>query len=414
LTEADLASLRYGVLDLARQTLDRLLHDLHADLPPSTLWTPNLGDPERIVGSTMFWADHYLIGDTLLDVLMRDPVDRSELERQLLRLLRIRPLLETALIVPVPFNVAEVLVADQATVATQRDLSNRQLMSWLRQQIHLAEGPTARQVIFFEARDDDEERTRFYLYAEIVKAEERRLSDGSVHTLSRLLGPYRAEFDYGPWINQSKRRAAVEILGEINTHLAIAELFGGHLLATSPFRGRLLTRKGGTVPSPAQMLMWADVPAVIDGDVGKLARIAADNELVESLRSSVRRAFRNASASDPEMAGQKAREYIDDISRQATLLQRQLTSDKWTRNLITTVTVAGLAVAATQGLIAGIAAAAAGVPPLLDLRRRSKQRRRNAAYALLIGGKPAHQAARQRSGESELAGAELTHSVLTR
>ena len=412
LTETDLNQLRYAAVDIARLTIDRLLWEAKQDLPPTTVWAPG-AEPARAVASTMFWADHYLMEDEFLSAVMAEPIDPTAVAAAVRNLHRHRGLLEAGLLVPLAMDVAEVMGSTVGDAWTERDLQDARLMAWLRSQITLVEGPSARQAILFQVRDDWNDEAIYYLYAEIMKETAEQQPNGAMQVVSRLLGPYRSNFDYGPWIRESRRRAAVTVLRRVNIQMAIAEIFGSHLLATSPFLGRLLHRKGSNSGSPGQALAWAGVPALIRGDAAALARILQHHDSVEALRLSVRRAFLTASRMTPDDAAKLARELVDDIQREGQMLQRKMESDRKTIRAVFHLGLASLAIGAIGGVAGVLAGSVGGLAALTALRPLRQEQRRHPAFAVLLEGSASVRQPRSNRGQFMAAGG-FTDTVLTR
>jgi hypothetical protein len=83
----------------------------------------------------------------------------------------------------------------------------------------------------------------------IIAAEE-----STRHVLTQMLGPYDPGFDYGPWIAQTRREYIASVVQAVNKQVAVADAFSADWVTTSPFKRRLLMRRGGT-PASAQALV---------------------------------------------------------------------------------------------------------------------------------------------------------------
>ncbi len=64
LTDAHREDLRYGLLDIAKCTLDRLFEEASAAQPRTTIWAGSSA-PLTLLGATLLWADHYLVDDRI-------------------------------------------------------------------------------------------------------------------------------------------------------------------------------------------------------------------------------------------------------------------------------------------------------------------------------------------------------------
>src|SRR5664279_182989 len=93
-----------GALDLARSTFDQLLADAASAEPPVVLHSdaPNV---TRLIGSTLLWADHYLLDDRLADLAVREIDDPGRWRRAVAELLEVRPLVEAGIAVPTLFDL---------------------------------------------------------------------------------------------------------------------------------------------------------------------------------------------------------------------------------------------------------------------------------------------------------------------
>src|ERR1035437_4507242 len=225
----------------------------------------------------MLWADHYLVEDKLLNALMDDQPFPPELTAALRYLVLNALLIETGLSVPIPVAAARALAADDIENAVGQDSRNQKLLGWIRRQVRLVEGPTARQALFFKARDHDGVE-QFFLKADFIHGTAVPLPGGGGVVFSRLLGPYDPNENYQAWIRQSRRSVALGLLNEINADLAIATALGGRVVARSPFQGRLLQRKGVLDVTGAQALTWAEVPLVLPEDARSIARVVREHD----------------------------------------------------------------------------------------------------------------------------------------
>ncbi len=383
LSASDLTDLRYGVVDLAKVTIDRLLHQASLDPVPTVLWNSNSEGALGTIASTMLWADHYLIEDQLLNALMDDQPFLPELAGAIRYLLSNAPLIETGLLVPIPVAAARELAATDIESAITQDLRERKLIRWTRDQVRLVEGPTARQVLFFEARDHDGPE-QFFFKAGFLRGTEVPLPGGGGRVLSRLLGPYDPNENYRPWIQQSRRSVALDLLNEMNTDLAIASAFGGRVVARSPFQARLLQRKGALTVTGAQALSWAEVPAILPRDARDLARVIRKHDAVEALRATVRSAIPEAGEFTPEQGALLAAECVQRVQEDVERLRRDIGRD---RILHLAEFVIGLLAFGRAPAVTGLLGPAAGLAVNFGHYQINQvARRRSGAYAAMIGG----------------------------
>lgn len=380
LSDDDYDALVHATFSTARATLDRLLEQAAAPERPTALWGQP-GSLPSLIGQTLFWADHYLAPDGLAEDLIRKPgrEQAPKLSSALESLVLLRPLIETGIAVLVPEEVISVLTADEIVSRTEGDLENEPLKAWVLDQMEI-EGPTAREVLFVRPRDSRDDQGAMYFYGHFVGKPDE---DGIVHTAS--LQQFDPSFDYSAWIEQSRRKTASGYLQETNRRIAIAERLGAELLAESPFEGRLLRRKGRSL-SGADALMHTEVPMPQEASAGALARIAAEDESVAALRSTVRRAFAKARGDTAELVA-TASELSEDLDEQTYRLQRQIRTDRaWRLAVPGGVSAASLiiggALAGPPGAAAaGSLTALAGLAPYVADRR---ERREQPAYALLL------------------------------
>jgi hypothetical protein len=399
LSQEDFDEVVYSTLDLGKTVVERLLEQAQADPRPTVIWTEH-DEIEATIGRSLLWADHYLVPDPLFDSLLAGRMRREELAAPVRKLLALRPLIEAGVVVPVPEDLAVVLTGRRVNEATDRDLKRPDLVEWVKSQL-VVEGPTARDAIFIHARDDIANDLEFFwLHARIMR---ETLTDANRSVMSRLLGPYDPNFDYGPWIAQTQRQTTAAILQRANRDLAIADTFGGSYLTRSPFRARLLHRRSG-LADHRQASLWVDVPYLGDVDATGLARVLRHDEAVEALRYEVRRAFRAVATHDPAQARQAAAGLVDDLERAAGELEQQIRTDRaW--GLASPAAGVGVwvAIGAATGPIgagAALLAASLGLGPYMAMKR---SRERTAAFALLV----AKQRARTRVGTRKEAKAYL-------
>ncbi len=386
LSTDDYEALVHATFSTARATLDRLLEQAGTAERPTALWGETSALP-HLVRQTLFWADHYLAPDDLAQELIRRPgrEQAPKLAGALESLVQLRPLIELGVVVSVPEEVISVLTASEVVSSTESDLTDDALKAWLLDQMEV-EGPSEREVLFVRPRDSWEDQGAMYFYGHVVGKPDE---DGIVTTASLQL--YDPAFDYSAWIEQSRRKTASGYLQETNRKLAIAEVLGAELLADSPFEARLLQHKGHRL-GDANALLRTEVPIPTDISANTLARIAAEDESVAALRSTVRRAFTRARGDSAELAA-SATELVEDLDQQAHRLERQLSNDRTWRLAIP----AGLSVSSLiiGGALAGppIGAAGAAVTALSSLSPYIADRRKcreQPAYALLLAKRASH------------------------
>jgi hypothetical protein len=231
--------------------------------------------------------------------------------------LGLRPLVEAGLVVPVPTGAAVVLAARTISESTEGDLDNRELMDWVDQQL-MVEGPTAREVAFIRARDDYEEG--FYTHSRMEE-----LNDDGTFKMG-MLREYDPSFDYDPWLRTARSQFTARLTQQLNTDLAIAELFRGDYVTRLPFRARFAHRRAGVASVPA-IAASIEVPWLPQVDAAKLARMAKHDEAVEDLRRQVRRAV--STASDTSGTQAALSDLVTEIAETASgPLARKLARDR--------------------------------------------------------------------------------------
>jgi hypothetical protein len=241
--------------------------------------------------------------------------------------------------------------------------------------------------------------------------------DADHHTTGRLLGPYRAEEDYGPWIAQSRQETIKNLIHNVSKQVAIADAFGADWVTTSPFSQRLIQRRGGQ-PSGPQALIQADVPQLSAASAVALARVAAEDEAVEALREATRQALYAMRTLSPADQRSDAAELGRQLQARSQELRRDMTrTRRWKRDF-----PGAMAVASGTALLATVAIGAAGpASGLVDLcaglagvfgvgaavvpyRADRVVHRANPAFALLIGDG----LVQPRDAAAELAPARVT------
>jgi hypothetical protein len=389
LTAADMADLRYFLIDTAKTTID-ILSEQHQTPPgPAIIWAGD-AEPTAMVGGTLLWADHYLISD-LASATALASSRPQDLEEDLRELLRLRPLIETGMVVPVLEQAVALLADDAARRQTEADLRRRDLRRWVDSQL-IVEGPTARECLLFSVIDDDEEIAAFFMRAPILSI------DGNGHTTGRLLGPYSADQDYGPWIAQCRRQTVMTVVHSVSKNVTIADAFGADWVTTSPFKQRLLQRRGAQIPE-TQALIRADVPQLSAASARALAKVAAEDEAVDALRQVTREALYAMRTLSPADQREEAAELGRKLQARSSALRRDMIrTRRWKRD-IPGVLAAGAGVAAMASVAIGAAGPGA---ELIDLcaglaglssvgsavgpyRADRDAHRANPAFALLVG-----------------------------
>ncbi len=382
LSKSESEELLYGLVDLGKSVLDRLLEQAAAENPTTVLWIDGASAPE-IVGRTLFWADHYLVADRLGAAALSNPVDLGELELAIREAIELRPLVTLGMVVPILADLASAAAAIAAETTTASDLNDQALVEWVKRQI-VVEGPTARQAIFLRVRDEDSRiAERFYIYGDFKPG--RSDADGMIVT-TELLGPYDPEFDYSEWIDQSKRQTAAALIQETNLNLEIAGAVGGHFVTRAPFQARLMERRGGITADPASALVWADVPVLRAAPSAALAAAAQEDEAVDALRSTVRRSFRSVARNGShEDRRAEARDLAEELNGAQEHLKETITRERrWQLLVPTALGIGGLALGATVGPLGVAAGLLSGWAGLAPYRATELQHRGEAAYALLV------------------------------
>lgn len=343
------------LLELARDVVSLLEQVRSRDA--TLLWVDAQSIP-RIIGETMLWADHYAIEDGLLDQILQKRTRPEDLKTEIARQIELRPLIELGVVVPVPVDVATTLMRERIWQATEADLSNRELLTWIRTQV-LLEGPTAREVIFAGAKDDGEAPHPFFFGR-------FESNDGDGHFTTKSLGHFDPNFDYGPWIETIHKQFAGGVVQQVNTDLAIGEMSNGTYLTRFPFRARLLRRKGVAI-GLADSIAEVSVPWFPDTNIETLARIAREDDAVADLRTAVARATRRVSSAHDRQAN--IQDLVDDLAADAAgALDKKLRRNRIWGAVIPVTALGGTivlgATAGPVGLGGALLAAVASSTPL--------------------------------------------------
>ncbi len=380
LTDDDFDALIHATFSTAKGMLDRLLEQAAQPDRPTALWAET-SDVPLMVAQTLFWADHYLAPDELAQGLLRSPdvKEAPRLESALRQLLKLRPLIELGVVGLVLDEALAVLTAEGTEVATAADLENTNLFSWLVSQMEI-EGPTAREVLFVNAKDHFDAGPMYFL----GHFEPGQDADPGLFT-SKSLQNYDPSRDYSAWIEQSRQKTAVGFLQDMNRQLAIAQALGADFLAGSPFQGRLLRRKAHPTAS-AEALLWADVPILLGSSPTALARVAAEDEAVAALRAVVRRAFRVARSEDSAVRLGAAAGLVEDLDEQAERLRRSIERDRaWKLTVPLVLGASSIAIGSVLfGPVSVPPAVLSTLGSLSPYIADMKTRKENPGYALLL------------------------------
>jgi hypothetical protein len=184
----------------------------------------------------------------------------------------------------------------------------------------------------------------------------------------------------------------------VNEQVAIAGALGASWVTTSPFRQRLLLRRGGR-PAPAQALIRAGVPQLSGASAKALARVAAEDETVEALRQVTRESLHAMRDLPPASQREAAAELGRKLEAKAEALRKDMARTRRWKLAAPGVTAAAAGAATTAavaigtagpmagtidlltGLASALATSAAALPYLAD---RASQHA-NPAFALVIG-----------------------------
>ena len=323
--------------------------------------------------------------------LMVSGLRPAGLAGELLGLLALRPLIETGMVVPVLEDAAALAAATAVRAKTEVDLRTQSLIEWIDAQV-VMEGPTARECVLYSMIDDDEQDVYFRAYGRIIAAEE-----STRRVLTRMLGPYDSGFDYGPWIAQTRREYIASVVQGVNKQAAVADAFGAHWVTTSPFKQRLLMRRGEK-PAGVQALIRASVPQLSGASARALARIAAEDEAVAALREAASESLHAMRSLPPAGQREEAAELGRRLQARADALSKKMADDRrWKRNIPGAFAAAG-GIAATAAVAIGPAGPTAAMMDLLTAasalfsagtaivghRADRKAHRQNSAFALIM------------------------------
>jgi hypothetical protein len=385
LSPDDLGALAHMTIDLARATLDRLREQAAQSDRPTVISTDDFEHVTTIIGKTLLWADHYLTPDDVLDLVSRGNALPSEVVRALRPWLEHRQLLELGVVVPVADELAMALVESGVQKRTEALMARPSFRNWIRGQL-MMEGPTARDVLLINAKDDSDKLGAIFFYG--MEVPELRDTERRT-TQFRFLGQYEPKHDYSSWIQQSRDSGAIALVRKVINSVATAELFAGKYITTSPFHVRVMMRDNANAVAPVQSLVWTDVPTLPSSSAEALAAVAQEDAAVEAMRNTVRRTFSKIEDdADWDRRIDAARDVAAEIAEDCRQLEETINRERrWMLTIPTAVTVAsiGLAAAAGNGPLGVVSGALAGLATLLPLRARELDYRKRIGYGLLIG-----------------------------
>jgi hypothetical protein len=229
-----------------------------------------------------------------------------------------------------------------------------------------------------------------------------------------MLGPYDPSFDYGPWIAQTRREYIASVVQGVNKQIAVAGAFGADWVTTSPFKQRLMMRRGGK-PAGAQALIRASVPQLSGASARALARVAAEDEAVDALREVTRESLHAMRSLPPAGQREEAAELGRKLQARADALRKKIADDRrWKRDVpgalaaaagITATAVVAIGpagpAASIAGLLSGASALLGAGAAVAGHRADRKASRQNPAFALVLGDgltspRPASRPSRQK------------------
>lgn len=378
LAPADWDTLRSGVLRLAKQSVVALYELDRSNDPPTVLWAEQVPSA-RLVGQTMLWAHHYLVPDRLAQALADDAPDASSVARGIATVLHERPLVLSGLVVPVLSDLTAAVVEDEITRRTQEVLDSVELMEWVDRQL-IVEGPTAREVLLFSARDDISRTELMFFYGRI---DPDSFDEETGRFRSRMLQRFDPEHDYEPWIKQTRRQVCSALVQSTVRELMVGEALGGTYVTNSLFRGRMLARMERH--HPADALVRARVPYLSEAPPADLAALVGEHEAVDAMRSAVGRAIRRVEQEGADAQDRAMKAFVEEISERGDQLGSQLAADF--KHDVFRYFLAGSALffGGAVGGPAGVCGAGLATMKLLgDTVRRTHDAKRNDAFLLWL------------------------------
>jgi hypothetical protein len=346
---------------------------------PTLLWNEEL-NPALFLARTLLLADHVFVPDRLLADAVLRPTNQTI--RDLAKNeLQDESLIRAGRVISVPNGVAMGLGHDAVTALTKQDLQDPRLIKFTYDQL-VFEGPTAREALIVNAKDDLHYAPQFWLHGRIDPETVNR-DDRSFGT--RMLQPYDPAYDYRPWIDQVTRDAVTYFIQRSAERLTTADLLGAEYVAASPFEARLLSTRsaGDVITGPASAGIWANVPGLANLKSRDLARMLDNDEAVEDLRGRVRVAVATSTTlSDQSTA---IAQLAAEIEQASTTLERKIRTERAYSGILPTISGgAGLMIGAAGGVL-GLASAGLGILtgflPYLGSRRNN---RREASYLFVM------------------------------
>lgn len=360
----DMAELQRFALDHALEVTVSLQSRKFEPNPPAVAYS-SLTEVENTVLHCAFWATHIAVPDPLFSAMVEER-GLSSVGDALRSLYELRPLIECGLVVPVPSEFVGALSTDSALRATKKDLEVAELRTWVDDQLIL-EGPTAREVLFMTAQDDLEE----WPITRTLGTPAKFNDDGTF--ISRMLQPYRPDFDYSTWIAQERVNSVRHFVQEVNESVAHADFFGASYVTRSLFRANLLNRRSRSYSSE-QALMWTNSPIASDIDLKTFAKAANEDDAVADYRIRMGRAIQRASTLDEAVLS--AQDLQEELAAESAKLQHRLNNSRLWVSLGVGIGLGTVAVSATPlgWFLAGLGAASAvkDLLPYFEKRREAK------------------------------------------
>lgn len=384
-----------AIYRLAGETLRTVAALSAAEPRPTMLWNEEL-DVATFIGRTLLLADHVLVPDGLLGVLLRGG-SVGRLKAAAIAELEMAELVGGGLAIAVADGVAMAHQSDAAIELTKRDLADASLVHWVREQL-IFEGPTAREALMVRAADDlSLSPATMWFYA--------HLTPGSVDVEDRsfqlaALQHYDATHDYSPWISQCNDKAVSYFVQRTNERVVTADVFAAEYVSPSLFEARLLHARDGVGPGTAQAAMWADIPYLPHLRGEDLATLVQNEHAIADLRDRVRASL--VTARTPGEKVDAMTELAHDLEAASKAIQRKGLLDRgWQGAAPAGFAVGGIMISAFTGGLPGIAGAAlsalGAVAPYLGARQGQ---RRDAAYLFLRAQKLHDGAGARRSRRS--------------
>src|SRR6266567_8840210 len=293
--------------------------------------------------------------------------------------------------------------AEVAAELARLRAENARLLRLLKLTPQQAAPPGPAQAAYFEAppgmvHDGSPPDAKVAFYAALFAARTDVYAKSTRHVLQRMLSLYDPRFDYGPWIAQTRREYIEHVVHGVNKQVAVAGAFGADWVTTSPFKQRLLMRRGGK-PVSAQALIRADVPQLSGASARALARVAAEDEAVHALREATGESLHAMRSLPPAGQREAAAELGRKLQSKADDLAKEISHARRWKLAAPGIAGAAGGIAATAAVAIGAAGPTAGTVDLLTglgamlvagggvlsyLADRAAHHR-EAAFALLIG-----------------------------